>query len=318
MLLAKEGIGKGCLFTGGSQERVRTLAPCRRFFGHDVWEVLGISGLSTRFSMYPHLLVTAKKGSKIEESDDRVCVGGPCLPYFPTMRLIPLCYCPTLSEEEIYRHECSDRIWVPQHVFERWLLAEDVGSVVIVSVEGVPACMYAPHGGPSNVIYAPMWMCEELGTLVTEDDADAAEDHYITLERLQPAMCTFLKVQPHTSAHLPAIVGGAGGDEMPEDTLSRAFEEYTCLREGHTMMLHLPCGNRMFVTVAEALPQAQGPLCIRNTEIAMDLLEPLDTPPAPEPVPEPETAPEPEPVQETREERRERLYKAAMARLQTT
>ncbi len=82
----------------------------------------------------------------------------------------------------------------------------------------------------------------------------------------------------------------------------------------------------MFVTITETEPAA-GPLCIRSTEIAMDLLEPLDKPAPPEPVsvPIPEPAPElpqvpepaPEPVlhQETREERRERMARAAMARM---
>lgn len=245
------------------------------------------------------------------------------------MRIISLSYCPNLSEEDIYRHECSDRIWVPRHVFERWLTAEEVGSVVIVQLEGIPACMYAPHNGPRNVIYAPNWMCEELG--ISMDAPEDDEDDYIVPERLQPSMCTFLKVQPHTSDHLPSCVGGSGGNAMPEDTLSRAFEEYTCLREGQTMMLHLPSGDRMFVTIVEAQPAGQGPFCIRNTEIAIDLLEPLDRPTPSVVVPEesvplsyvaPEELaqqPEPQPQQptETREERRALLARAALARLGT-
>jgi hypothetical protein len=255
------------------------------------------------------------------------------------MRVIPLCYCPTLSEEDIYRHECSDRIWVPRHIFERWLTAEEVGSVVIVQLEGIPACMYAPHAGDRNVIYAPMWMCEELGTSLDppgDDDTDT-EDDYIVLERLQPAMCTFLKVQPHTSDHLPACVGGAGGDAMPEDTLSRAFEEYTCLRQGQTVMLNLPSGSRMFVTIDEATPA--GPVCIRSTEVAMDLLEPLDAPPARPPTPPPAPLPllfpefptypsppvavqplaqQPQPQEETHAQKRARMLAAATARMATT
>ncbi len=240
------------------------------------------------------------------------------------MRIVPLSYCPTLSEDDIYRHECSDRIWVPQHTFERWLLAEDVGTVVTVSLEGVPACMYAPHSGPRNIIYAPTWMCEELRTSLdppTEDD-----DDLIVPERLQPPTCLFLQVQPHTSDHVPT----SAEDPMPEDILSRAFEEYTCLREGQTVALQLPNGSRMFVTIVETQPQGS-PVCIRTDEIAMDLLEALDTPqkprlptPPPSPpvtlMPEPEPEPEPQPLWqslETKEERRQRLAAAAMARMQT-
>ncbi len=226
---------------------------------------------------------------------------------------------------------------MPRHTFERWLTAEDAGSVVIVQLEGVPACMYAPHAGPRNIIYAPMWMCEELGVSLEPPPADEdAEDDYIVPERLHPPMCTFMKVQPHTSDHLPACVGGSGGDAMPEDTLSRAFEEYTCLRNNQTVLLHLPSGNRMFVTVTDALAvdgEVAGPMCIRNTEIAMDLLEPLDrvrppTPPPPaptlllppeqeqsQPQQQPQTQPPQESREESREERRERAYRAAMARM---
>lgn len=226
------------------------------------------------------------------------------------MRIIPLSYCPYLSEDEIYYHECSDRIWVPQHTFERWLLAEDVGAVTMVTLEGIPACMYAPHMGARNVIYAPMWMCEELRVPLDASE----EDDYIIPERIQPPTCTFLRVQPHTSDHIPK----GPGDPMPEDTLSRGFEQYTCLREGQTMALNLPNGSRMFVTIVETEPK--GPLCIRSTEISMDMLEALDTPePEPEPVPEPEPEPAPKPVPapvpESREERRQRLANAAFARM---
>ncbi len=252
------------------------------------------------------------------------------------MRILPLSFYSALSEAEIQLHECSDRIWVPRHMFERWLTAEEVGNVVIVQLEGIPACMYAPHTGPRNVLYAPTWMCEELGvSMDPPEEADSdLEDDYIVPERLQPPMCTFLKVQPHTSEHLPACVGGAGGDAMPEETLSRAFESYTCLREGQTLTLGLPSGDRLFATIVEALPHGQGPLCIRNTEIAMDLLEPLDRiVDTPEPVPTttltpalaPEQAPEPAPeqpaepayFQESREARRARCAAAALARFGT-
>ena len=240
------------------------------------------------------------------------------------MRILPLLYCPSLTEDDIYRHECSDRIWVPQHTFERWLLAEDVGHVTMVSLEGIPACMYAPHTGARNVVYAPTWMCEELRVSL---DPTEEEDDYIVPERIQPPTCTFVRVQPHTSDHIPTSCD----DPMPEETLSRGFEEYTCLREGQTLALHLPSGTHMFVTIVEAEPKG-GPVYIRSQEIQMDMLEALDTPgqaSAPEEasqslslpfssdtptVPTPPTPPTHPP--ESREERRQRLANAAMARLQ--
>ncbi len=241
------------------------------------------------------------------------------------MRILPLLFNSNLSEEDVYRHETSDRIWVHQRIFERWISAEEAGTVVSVLLGHVPACMYAPHNGRRNVIYAPTWICEELGVSCEDfGSEDEDEDDYITMERLQPNLCTFMRVQPLTSDHLPTCVGGWGGEELPEDTLSRGFEEYTCIREGQTLSLRLPWGSRMFVTISEAHPQGNGPLLIRNCEIAMDLLEPLDRPTTepvvPTPTPTPTVVPEPTVphavVTETREERRERIARAALARLQ--
>ncbi len=241
------------------------------------------------------------------------------------MRILPLLFNSNLSEDDIYRHETSDRIWVHQRIFERWMNAEEAGTVVSVLLGHVPACMFAPHNHRRNVIYAPTWMCEELGVSCEMGDEDEDEDDYITMERLQPNLCTFVRLQPLTSDHLPSSVGGQGGEEMPEDTLSRGFEEYTCIREGQTLNIRLPWGSRMFVTITEAHPQGKGALLIRNGEIAMDLLEPLDRPahtpePLPTPPPEPEVVPTVPAVPavpiETREERRERLARAALARMQ--
>jgi hypothetical protein len=180
-------------------------------------------------------------------------------------------------------------------------------------------------------VYAPTWMCEELRVSL---DPTEEEDDFIVPERIQPPTCTFLRVQPHTSDHIPA----SPEDPMPEETLSRGFEEYTCLREGQTMALHLPSGTRMFVTIVEAEPKG-GPVYIRSQEIQMDMLEALDTqgvasqpgvasqqgvasqPLSPLPFTSdedamPMTPRPPTPPPETREERRQRLANAAMARLQ--
>lgn len=232
---------------------------------------------------------------------------------FLEMRIVPLTYCSFLSEEEVLRHECSDRIWVPQAMFERWLLAEDVGSVVIVRIEHMIACMYGPHADSNLRIYAPTWMCRELGVSL---DLPEEEDAYFEVERIQPDLCRFLQVQPHTSDHLYA------GD--PEETLSRAFEEYTCVSPGQTLTLRLPNGICMEATILTSEP-TEGPLCIRNAEITLDLLQPLDAipePPAPEPLLEPVHPIQPEPttfpapvVMPSREERRALYAAAALQRI---
>jgi hypothetical protein len=231
------------------------------------------------------------------------------------MRIIPLTYCSFLSEEEVIRHECSDRIWVPHRMFERWMMEEDVGSLVIVRLERIAACIYGPHGDGNMRIYAPTWMCEAIGVSLDPPDDDDSDD-FIEVERIHPNMCTFLKLQPHTSDHLYA------GD--PEETLSRAFEEYTCIMPGQSLTLLLPNGVRMETTVVESDP-TEGPLCIRNAEIVLDLLQPLDYVPEPvrEPLIEPvhPIQPPEEPTQlpmPSRDERRALFAAAALARLKST
>jgi hypothetical protein len=255
-----------------------------------------------------------------------------------TMRILPLSYHPSLSLTEVAQHECSDRIWVPKFMFERWMSQEDdVGSVVIVKLEQVAACMYGFHAGPRHIIYAPTWMCEELGVLGGDIEDD--EDDYIVPLRFHPKQCAFLQLQPFTSDHLHMGVD-------PEQALVKGFEQYTCLKHGQTMTLLLEGDVHVMVTVVETQPSDGEPLCIRNGDIALDLLEPFDVavpepvapasqpqsepvapasqpqPQSPEPPatasqpqpqsPEPATASQPQP--QSKEERRALLAKAAMAR----
>lgn len=248
-------------------------------------------------------------------------------------------YCDWLSEEEIQIHQCSDRVWAPKKMFERWLLEEDAGAVVIVNLHGIPACMYGPHSGEGNVLYVPDWMCAALHVSGEPDDQG---DDYITPMRGTPNMCTFVKVKPTTSAHIDAA---QDLDEPAEDILSRGFEQYTCIRQGQVMNLRLPTGEVLEVVIEEAKPENNDFLCIRSGEIEMELLPPTDLiektlaalsePPLPEPpVPEPElptTHPthhsthfqgeghvlssDVQTVPESREERRKRMAEAATARL---
>jgi hypothetical protein len=198
------------------------------------------------------------------------------------MRVLSLSYCEFLTTEEVWRHECSDRIWVPKNLFRTWMSEEDVGDVVIVLLEGgtkqVAACMYGPHNDANNVIFAPSWMCEALGTSLDpmgEDDEEEENDDLVIMTRYRPNMCTSVKLQPFTGQHL------AVADETPDEALSRGFEEYTCLTEGQTMTLRLTNGELVTVTIVEAEPRPKEgrpprPLCIRSTEVVLDLLPPLD------------------------------------------
>jgi hypothetical protein len=195
------------------------------------------------------------------------------------MRVLSLSYCDFMTTDEVWRHECSDRIWVPRHLFRTWMSEEEAGSLIIVLLEGgkelVTACMYGYHNDSSNIIYAPSWICEALGTSLDPfgDDEDETDDDLIIMTRHRPSMCSSVKLQPFTGHHL-RVEG-----EAPDEALSRGFEEYTCLKEGQTMNLRLSNGDVMTVTVVEAQPRhTRDPphLCIRNTELLLDLLPPLD------------------------------------------
>lgn len=94
------------------------------------------------------------------------------------MRVLPLCYCEQLVGDEVLQHEASDRVWVPRHMFKRWMEAEEVGSVVVFRMERQAACMWAFHSGDPNTIYAPTWMCEALGVPLEPIDDDTTFKKY--------------------------------------------------------------------------------------------------------------------------------------------
>lgn len=182
------------------------------------------------------------------------------------MRIVPLVFAPFLSSED---HECSDRIWFPARMFERWSAAETDGTVMIVSLEGIAACVYGAHQGPNNVIYAPTWMCEALRVNMNNDDNADATDDYIVPMRIHPPICSFMSVLPHTAEHLH-VAGVA-----PEDVLAHGFEHYTCMKAGETVCLSLADGERMFVTITNTAPVTDEYVCIRSNEIEFDLAPPL-------------------------------------------
>jgi len=241
------------------------------------------------------------------------------------MKLVRLLYADWMSESEIQENENSDRIWVPNRVFQRWMNEEDVGSLVIVELDSgikkVGACMFGAHSGENNVIYVPSWICHEMKVSGEPPCDDDVEDAILML-RKRPHQCTFVKLQPFTSAHLHA---SEQLDEPAEDILSRGLEAYTCLSKGQVLTVQLPTGEVLGMEVLDANPEADL-VCIRAGEIELELMPPLDLleneleaaqPVVPEPTPVPEPAPEPMPasVSETREERRRKMAAAAMARL---
>lgn len=183
------------------------------------------------------------------------------------MQILPLCYL-ELSEEELHKYECSDSIWLPRSEFERLTHSSDPGIAIILKLtnsvgQSTYGYMHSFHTDDPNILYIPQWMFELL-------DLDTDNVH---IEKASPALCTGITVVPHTS--------DASAD--PETILRDAFESYTCLIKGNTYNLWL--GDHSFtVTVLNYQPEDQEVVCIRNCELVLELLPPLDLPIPPPPV----------------------------------
>lgn len=178
------------------------------------------------------------------------------------MRVLPLFYLDNLTDDEIAEQECSDRIMLSDSEFEHWVTSSDLGVVTLLEIKNgveqkVVGSAYGVHNTEEkDVIYVPNWMYKLLDL-----------DDTITLSRFNPSLCTGLTIQPHTSDHLLL--------EEPELSLRNAFENYSCLTPGQEIPLWI--GHSFVVTIADLKP-TQGTLCIRNCELELELLPPLDAP----------------------------------------
>ena len=178
------------------------------------------------------------------------------------MRVLPLFYIETFSDEEIAEHECSDRIWCSPSQFRQWTDDAEPGVTTLLHLTNEEAqsrvgCIYGVHHfNDPELLYVPNWMYIELG------------EGSIIIESAQPGLCTNLVLQPHTSEHLSA--------DDPQELLRDAFERYSCLTPGTTIPLWI--GKPIVVTIAELGPVSNSTLCIRNCELSLELLRPLDMP----------------------------------------
>ncbi len=265
----------------------------------------------------------------MEKIDKVVIPEKECVYFISIMKILSLLYAHWMTEDEIQEHQCSDRIWIPSHMFRRWLTEEDEGTVVIATLDTVGVCVYGPHSAASTAIYAPDWVCRAL-KVSGEPEEDEDADDYIMPIRARPPQCTFIQVQPFTSAHIRAAQETL---QPAEDILSRGFERYTCWSVGQSMQLLLESGDILEVDIIGAKPENQNLYCIRGGEIEMELLAPLDAIEeeqlpnevpeiaapeiaAPEPVvPEPVVPEIPAPKEESHEEKRKKMAAAALARL---
>ena len=184
--------------------------------------------------------------------------------------LYPLCFYDSLFERDLDKFECSDGIYVSQAKFSSFM--EDNDELVVLGLECNGLRSYAHirgvHGGESDMVFAPNWMCSRLA-------CEGGES--IEVERFKPSIGLRIKIQPFTSgyASLPDPVGA----------LRDAFENYTTLISGYEIPLFID-GQRLIVNILDT--QIEGPICIRGQEIEVEIERPLDQPePVVEPVVEP-------------------------------
>ena len=180
------------------------------------------------------------------------------------MRVLPIYFMEHLTDDVLSEHECSDRIWVSERTFKERMEDAEPGEVILLqltnSVQQIAiGSIYSTHtkNDENDLIYIPAWMYKLLEI-----------DDEVEVTRYQPSLCTGLQLQPHTSDHLIF--------SDPEITLRNAFEKYTCLTPGTEIPLWI--GYPFIVTIAGLVPNTGETLCIRNCELALDLLTPLDTP----------------------------------------
>jgi hypothetical protein len=241
------------------------------------------------------------------------------------MNVDPILFLQHLTDEEIAKHECSDRIWLPRGQFEYWLGQMEPGVLNVLrltnavgqTVVGSPYAMH--HNGTisDSTIYIPEWMLARLN----------GDYNRISVERVSPNLCTKLTVQPYTSEHLQS--------DDPLEALRDAFECYSCIQSYISIPLWIHDQNtQVRIDISSTEPSSHEPLCIRNGTIDLELLRPLDyDSPPPSPVLRPGT-PIPPPLPEmiplplisnvvaeqqaqplSREEMRARALNAALARI---
>jgi hypothetical protein len=176
-----------------------------------------------------------------------------------------------LTDDDIQRHMCSDRIWLPRTDFETHLGRQEAGAVLVLRLKNgvgqtVVGTPFGYHNEGRKDIYIPQWMLEAM-------DYDAEN---ITIEPCTPSLCSRITITPFTSEHITAA--------DPQIYFRDGFESYTCIQRG--LVLPLFCDERMvYVSVDDAIPNTDEPLCIRDVELELELQRPLDRPPTP-PVPE--------------------------------
>jgi hypothetical protein len=176
------------------------------------------------------------------------------------LKCFPLCFHTTLSEEQLNEQECSDGIYVSSDRFQFFNM-NDSEDLVIIKISNGTRSTYAQivgfHNDGSDKFYMPPWMFQQL-------DVDC--DDNVVLERFTDvSIGIHIKIKPHSSSYATL--------DDPVSELRNAFEKYIVLQSNTVIPLFVN-GTRLDVSILDT--HRDGPICIRGTELVVELDTPLD------------------------------------------
>lgn len=173
--------------------------------------------------------------------------------------IYPLIFNESLTDAQLAEKECGDGIYVSINRFSTFMNDDNEELVTLAVKKGgveITTHICGTHGGDSEAVYAPSWICQMLG---------ATGGEYIELNRVYPVTGNTITIKPHTSAYTQL--------EDPAAELRNAFERYSCIQAGIDIPL-LVGGETLIVSVID---NGFGePICIRGIELSVEIATALD------------------------------------------
>jgi len=177
----------------------------------------------------------------------------------------PLCFHSTLLESEIGQRECSDGIYVSSHYF-RHFNRTDSDEIVILKLTNDGVSAYATisgvHSEDNDSILMPSWLCQFL-------EVECGNSVLVEIFT-ESRMGLKIRIQAHTSEYTTL--------DDPVAAIRDAFEHYTTLVSGMTIPLYVN-GSNLLVNIIDTFNM--NPICIRGSELAVEIDRPLDMPEEP-------------------------------------
>jgi hypothetical protein len=167
----------------------------------------------------------------------------------------PIYFNEELTEEQITHNETSNGIYISQKGFKKFM-TDDTDEFIALEISFDNRCVIChiigTHYSGTNIIFAPGWICNLLGTNNDED---------IHIKRVFPSMGTKIIIKPQNTSYtqLPD----------PVEALRNAFENYSCLISGIEIPLNVG-GEILHVSILDT--NTEGPICIRGVELEVEIV----------------------------------------------